>query len=219
MTIHAIVLKLAHIMKVKNAMMTTKQFISLAVLFVLNASTAQASFLSDMKAYYQKGRTRNAQQFNFMEGIKSTELSPNSVPDVKCLYTSESLEVPGSPVRISQFEIGTTSYGTLDKEPSVSAYLKLRDGHTLRNLEIVTLSVEIQELGWVTDRLSQPKGIVETTFRRNVNLGGVNYHLVFKRTINDIKKPVISAEMILYSVGDNSVPVLHARCNSEIKKK
>jgi hypothetical protein len=145
---------------------------------------------------------------------KTPVITPQKVPDAKCFYKSKTLELPGSRFQISQFEVWTIRSGNKEREPSITGYLKLLDKVTLKNTESIMIPMTNLTSGFITDRLGNPKSVTDTVIRRNVDIGGAEFHLVFKRTVNDVdslEEPTVQAEMLLYKASDKSL-ALQASC-------
>ena len=145
---------------------------------------------------------------------KTPMITPQKVPDVKCVYKSNSLELPGSRFRISHFEVWTIRSGNKDREPSITGFLKLRDKDTLKNVESTMIPMTNLSAGFITDRFGSPKSVTDTVIRKNIDIGGAEFHLVFKRTVHDVystEEPTVFGEMVLYKVADKSI-ALQASC-------
>ncbi len=146
---------------------------------------------------------------------KTPVITPQKVPDAKCIYKSTSLDLPGSRYRISQFEVWTIRSGNKDREPSITGFLKLRDKDTLKNVESTMIPMTNLSAGFITDRFGVPKSVTDTVIRKNIDIGGAEFHLVFKRTVNDVystEEPTVFGEMVLYKASDKSI-ALQASCS------
>lgn len=151
--------------------------------------------------------------------VLEAPVTPNNVPAAKCVYKRGWIQVPGANVAISQFEIWTTSRGNADKEPQVVGYLKLREPVTFKDLGATSIPMKIRSLGWTTDRYLTPKGITETSYRKDVEIGGQVLNLVMKRTIEDIHQPVVTAELAFYTTDAEPRLVAHSSCQTQVKLK
>lgn len=152
---------------------------------------------------------------------KTPIITPQKVPDAKCVYRSNSLELPGSRFRISQFEVWTTRSGNKDKEPSITGFLKLRDKDTLKNVESVTIPMTNLAAGFMTDRFGNPQSVTDTVIRKNIEIGGAEFHLIFKRTVNDVystEEPTVFGEMVLYKAAEKTI-ALQASCTYQKPQK
>lgn len=145
---------------------------------------------------------------------KTPVITPQKVPDVKCVYNSPSLDLPGSRFRIYQFEVWTLRSGNKDREPSITGFLKFRDKDTLKNVENTTIPMTLLSTGFISDRFGTPRAVTDTVIRKNIDIGGAEFHLVFKRTVNDVystEEPKVFGEMVLYNASNKSI-ALQASC-------
>lgn len=186
--------------------LTSHAFLIEGVRKVLNKRQGEAKAESDSLK----------QAENFRQKIFKAPITPNNIPNTKCKTRDGSLELPGSPYEISQFEIWTLISGNMDREPNIVAMIKLRERKTLNDVANMTIPVKALEQGWVTDRLGHPKAITETTYRKNLDIDGTEFSLVFKRNIPHLDKPMIHAEAIVYSTGENPTVLSHARCTIKL---
>jgi len=169
------------------------------------------------------------------------------MPSGICSFKANSFEIPKTDLRISYFEVFNSRRGTgclkgqtnsiwnkcdlrngeteEGSDPQIDVVIKLRDPKTLRNTDqLIIPMTEIVELGWVTDRKGNAKSIIETSKRKDVEIGTYKLHLVAKRTIKNLSEDKIITELNFYLPGDaekktRTKLLYQARCESDFTNK
>lgn len=167
--------------------------------------------------------------------------TPNYLPAGVCNFQTKSLVVPNTDIRISRFEVFTSRRGTgclrgqkesfwnkcdirkdetaEGSDPTVELILKFKNSQNYKDGgQLIFQMSELAELGWMTDRKGNPKSIIETTKRRDVEIKGLNFNIIAKRQIKNLSENKIVTELFLYLPDQNNKSrlVLQASCESDI---